>query len=76
MVTDVLMPQMNGFELARHLRQRDPEVNLLFISSEPTPAGWPPPGIDRFDFLPKPFRPEALLQAVRAACARRGVLPL
>jgi signal transduction histidine kinase len=75
-VTDVLMPQMNGFELARRLRQRDPEVNLLFISSEPSPAGWPPQGIDRFEFLPKPFRPEALLQAVRAACARGGLLPL
>jgi CheY-like chemotaxis protein len=29
-VTDRVMPQMNGQELARHLRGRDPQVKVQF----------------------------------------------
>ncbi len=75
-VTDILMPQMNGFELARRLRDHDPEVNLLFISTEPTPVSGPEEAIERCDFLSKPFRPEALLQAVRTALGRTATLVL
>jgi two-component system cell cycle sensor histidine kinase/response regulator CckA len=31
-VTDVMMPQMNGDELARRLRQRDPAVKVLYLT--------------------------------------------
>jgi two-component system cell cycle sensor histidine kinase/response regulator CckA len=31
-VTDVMMPQMNGDELARRLRQNDPAVKVLYLT--------------------------------------------
>jgi two-component system, cell cycle sensor histidine kinase and response regulator CckA len=31
-VVDVLMPQMSGDELARHLRQMDPDVRVLYFT--------------------------------------------
>jgi signal transduction histidine kinase len=67
-ITDVLMPQIDGFELARRLRHVDAGVKMLFISAyhqgpaqrEKTPG-------QSFPVLAKPFRPEALLQAVGTA---------
>jgi CheY-like chemotaxis protein len=70
-LSDVIMPRMSGVELARQLLRKDPEANLLFMSGQISPdfaqanlAGW------RFDVLSKPFRPDGLLRAVRAALDR------
>lgn len=70
-VSDVRMPEMNGFDLAHRLRSRDASVALLFMSGQ-THAdlaevhGVPGP----YDMLFKPFRPEGLLRAVRTALDR------
>lgn len=32
LLTDVLMPEMNGFELAEKVRQRQPDIKVLFMS--------------------------------------------
>lgn len=70
-LADVLMPQMNGYELARRLRRHDPDVNVLFVSSEAAhPQATPDDELRRCPLLPKPFRAEGLLQAVRAALNR------
>jgi signal transduction histidine kinase/CheY-like chemotaxis protein len=70
-LSDVVMPRMTGFDLARRLLVRHPHVNVLFTS------GHVPPGGPREDFsgrdfelLPKPFRPDGLLRAVRSALDR------
>jgi signal transduction histidine kinase/ActR/RegA family two-component response regulator len=67
-LSDVLMPCMNGVDLARRLVQHDARVNLLFMSGQVSsafaPENW---GGSSFPLLRKPFRPEGLLQAVRAA---------
>lgn len=68
-LSDVMMPHMSGFELGRRLRRLDPEVNLLFMSGDATELAREP-GLGQFGLLSKPFRPEALLQAVRAALQR------
>ncbi len=60
LVTDVVMPNMNGPALAAKLRQQRPALPVLFISGYSEPAQAPRP------FLKKPFPPEALAQAVRA----------
>jgi signal transduction histidine kinase/ActR/RegA family two-component response regulator len=70
-LADVAMPQMNGYELVRRLRLYDPDVNVLFISSDAArPVGAPDEETVCYPLLAKPFRAEGLLQAVRAALDR------
>ena len=66
LVTDLVMPGMNGGELAARLRERWPGLPILFISgyseSAPDADG---PGAAGTRFLQKPFVPETLLELVR-----------
>jgi signal transduction histidine kinase/CheY-like chemotaxis protein len=70
-LSDVVMPRMTGFDLAQRLLDHDPQVQVLFTSGH-VPAGFLPEDLAgrHFDLLPKPFRPEGLLRAVRAALDR------
>jgi signal transduction histidine kinase len=68
-ISDVRMPGLSGFELARRVQQCNPHALFLFISSQATPSG--EPLLRRFELLPKPFEAETLLQAVRRALQRR-----
>jgi CheY-like chemotaxis protein len=74
-ITDLEMPVMNGVELARALRERDPELPLVFSSglAESSPLVAEARALG--EWLPKPWRMsdlEALLGRLRAAKARRG----
>jgi two-component system, cell cycle sensor histidine kinase and response regulator CckA len=66
LVTDVVMPQMSGRELARKLMQARPEVKVLFVSGYTGNAivhrGMLDPGID---FMQKPFESREFLAKVR-----------
>jgi two-component system cell cycle sensor histidine kinase/response regulator CckA len=70
-LSDVLMPQVSGVDLAKRLLALDANVRVLFMSGQ-VPAEFTQqafaPG--QFDLLPKPFRPEGLVRAVRAALDR------
>jgi two-component system cell cycle sensor histidine kinase/response regulator CckA len=64
LVTDLLMPGMNGAELARKVKDRLPGITVLCISGyaeELRQSG----EIDENSFLQKPFTPQALLRKVR-----------
>ena len=75
-LSDVVMPSMNGVELAQRLRQHDPGVNLLFVSSE-VPAAPQVEGLIQPGFLAKPFRADMLVQAVGSALERgRSTAPV
>jgi two-component system, cell cycle sensor histidine kinase and response regulator CckA len=52
LVTDVLLPDCNGFELGETFRVRWPEMKVLFISGSHRPTFELEPGSA---FLPKPF---------------------
>jgi PAS domain S-box-containing protein len=64
-VTDLVMPDVGGATLAKQLRERGAQQNILFISgySAHTPAELLAYG----HFLPKPFTPAQLLAAVELA---------
>jgi two-component system cell cycle sensor histidine kinase/response regulator CckA len=67
-VSDVVMPEMDGPTLLKELRARDPRLKVVFISgyAEEAFARNLPPGED-FAFLPKPFSLKQLVAAVGEA---------
>jgi len=65
-ITDVVMPSMNGRQVTDRLLELKPDLRILFISgySNETlaPKGVMPSGIN---FLAKPFTPQTLISKVR-----------
>ena len=66
LITDVIMPDMNGYELAKQLRQCHPTLKVLYIS------GYPDDVLDEYNIkteglalLEKPFSADTLARKVR-----------
>jgi two-component system cell cycle sensor histidine kinase/response regulator CckA len=70
LVTDVVMPEMNGHELAQKLLAKRPDLRVLYISGY-TPDVVRDKGVltHQESFLQKPFTAAALTQAVRELTA-------
>jgi two-component system, cell cycle sensor histidine kinase and response regulator CckA len=72
-LTDVVMPQLTGPDVARALGRVHPETKVLYMSGYTGDTllgnGVSEAGIA---FLAKPFRPEGLLQTVRAVLEDRS----
>ncbi len=67
LVTDLVMPRMNGIELAQAVTAMRPEVKVLVISGyADEPSMWQKSRSLGFAFLAKPFSPESLAQLVRS----------
>jgi len=61
LLSDVVMPEMTGVELAKALRRKRPEIRIMLTSAYPQgmmvmDSNW--------HFLPKPFLPRRLLEEV------------
>lgn len=65
LVTDVIMPKMNGPELAARVRTVEPLVKILFISGHAESSSWGDNQTYGGEFLHKPFTPQALAAKVR-----------
>jgi two-component system, cell cycle sensor histidine kinase and response regulator CckA len=72
LLTDVIMPDMSGPELANRLLVRYPDLKYLFMSGYTAnliavQGGW----TDKADFIQKPFTRNSLAQKVREILARK-----
>ncbi len=76
LVTDLMMPRMNGSDLARRLMAERPGIRVLFISGfDRDAARTQTPMEPGTDFIEKPFSPEALLERIhRLLEAPRGMI--
>jgi two-component system, cell cycle sensor histidine kinase and response regulator CckA len=72
LVTDVILPEMNGRILSERLRDQRPELEVLFMSGY-TDKALEPDGVlaPGAAFLQKPITPKALASAVRRILDRR-----
>lgn len=66
LVTDVIMPRMNGSELAKHPAQSRPEIKVIYMSGY-TDKSILQKGLLKSEasFLPKPFKADELLAKIR-----------
>ena len=69
-VSDVVMPEMDGPTLLRHLRERKPDIRIVFMSGYAEEAFRKNLSAEEnFIFLPKPFTLKKLAETVKAAAA-------
>jgi DNA-binding response OmpR family regulator len=77
LVLDVMLPDANGLEVCRHLREQGHPLPILMLTARGEP-------MDRVlglelgadDYLAKPFEPRELVARIRALCRRlRGIAP-
>lgn len=68
LLTDVVMPQMKGTDLAAHLQRKQPDLQVVFMSGyneESVFSGWRGDEEDRPVLIAKPFSPSSLLAEIR-----------
>lgn len=70
LLSDVVMPEMSGYDLARRVGDRRPRIRLLFMSGYAHRVTGEEIAEGRL--LKKPFAPEQLTRAVRAALDDAG----
>src|ERR1700733_7294199 len=64
LLTDVVMPNINGFELAERVLKMDSEVSVVLMSGDSSRD------YQSLEYLAKPFRPTELIETVnRVLCA-------
>ena len=69
-VSDVVMPEMDGPTLMKELRRRNPQIKIIFVSGYAEDAfDKSLPEHEQFNFLPKPFTLKQLVTAVKDTLA-------
>lgn len=70
LLTDVIMPECSGPQLARDLASQHPNMRVLYMSGYPGGAAAKTSSFTAGEsYLEKPFSPSALMEKVRAALA-------
>jgi FixJ family two-component response regulator len=76
LILDVQMPGMSGLELHRRLTSEQRFIPIIFISAyDNQEVRKQAMRSGAIDFLPKPFREDSLLQAIRTALAVTNKTP-
>ncbi|MGY4468583.1 CheY-like chemotaxis protein [Bradyrhizobium sp. LB9.1b] len=72
-VSDVVMPEMDGPTLLKAMREKNPDIKFIFVSGYAEDAFEKSlPQGQQFDFLPKPFTLSQLVAAVKETMAKAG----
>jgi DNA-binding response OmpR family regulator len=71
LISDIGMPDMNGFELRRLARSVRPELPVILVTGRPELRAQSASNIERDRYFEKPFDGQQLLAAVRAALTSR-----
>ena len=69
-VSDVVMPEMDGPTLLKELRKKNPDLKIIFVSGYPNDAFKASLGEEDFAFLPKPFSLPQLAAKVKEELGR------
>jgi two-component system cell cycle sensor histidine kinase/response regulator CckA len=69
-VSDVVMPEMDGPTLLKELRKKNPDIKIIFVSGYPNDAFKSALGDENFAFLPKPFSLPQLAAKVKEELGR------
>jgi len=73
LVLDIMMPKMDGIEVLRRVKESHPEIEVLMITGlNEIGTAVKAMKLGAFDYLPKPFEPNDLKQAVARAFERRN----
>ena len=73
-VTDIVMPKVNGMDLLRNIREIDTDIPIILITGEPTVNTAVRAVHDAaFDYLIKPFSREGICKAVRNAARQKDL---
>lgn len=72
LLLDLRMPGLDGLEVLRTVRERRPDIEVVMITAYSSVASAVKAvKLGAYDYLPKPFTPEELMERVRAALAHR-----
>ncbi|MCP8892863.1 hybrid sensor histidine kinase/response regulator [Sphingomonas faeni] len=71
LISDVVMPQMDGPTMVRHVREQYPDLPILFMSGYAEEQLRKSIDLDNVSFLPKPFSVQELAEAARDVLATR-----
>lgn len=69
-LSDVVMPEMDGLDLSRLLRQRFPHIRILLMSGYPLPAEQRRGPLQEVGWIQKPLQIQKLSYAIRKALDR------
>lgn len=72
-VTAILLPDVDGLELTRHLRALYPDIHILIVSALRAAGRAIQAGAD--SFLNKPISPRQLVEAARTLVLLGGIAP-
>jgi len=72
LITDVVMPRINGLQLAEMLMPRIPGLRVLFVSGHCRETVAPEALLAHADYLQKPYRSETLIARIEALLAGGG----
>lgn len=76
LLTDVLLPGMDGPELASRIRMLRPDVRVVFISGYPREEAFAHSANDpEAEFLQKPFTPARLIEVLSRVLSKSAATP-